>query len=455
MNLVQARKNNQACRLTTDVRLCDFPLSLGRRTTMAARVLETVLLLGLASVSAPAYAQGVFLRVCNAGTVDVDVFVSRAGRISSTHIGPADCAAVAESAGAMGPAYLGLAFIDSRGQWGAARRLDLLPDLGSGVLSRATRTATVPHGNAPVSLLMPLLLRPAVPACRDYQTSSAAAQLPLNATPAQRRAAAAEDTNRPPGQTVCDTVGYTLNVQAYAETREITFRQECDPCDKKADATLTPEERVAQQQREAAANRVIGTLSGLGPAGAVFGGIVQRQQQEEVEERRARESRLSPTQRMEWSALLPALRSQSRSQGLWDVIPRTIVIRGTVSSVDVSKDTFEPIEWVDVAFRESPITDGGPRRPYSEFNVCASGREIFQSVFGPDFLTSMIGKVIEVEGETQGAYCRGLMGSIRVTLAQQIRLVKPAGPPAASAPRSVPPRAKPTASGKKPTTFGK
>ena len=61
----------------------------------------------------------------------------------------------------------------------------------------------------------------------------------------------------------------------------------------------------------------------------------------------------------------------------------------------------------------------------------------------------MIGKTIEVEGETQGAYCRGLMGSIRVTLAAQIRLVKPAQPDAAPVPRSVAPRAKPPASGGK------
>ena len=103
---------------------------------MAARVRGVVLLLGLATVSLPVHAQDVDLRVCNAGTVDVDVFVSRAGKISSTHIGAADCATVAESAGAMGPAYVGLALVDSRGQWGAARRLDVLPDLGSGVLSQ-------------------------------------------------------------------------------------------------------------------------------------------------------------------------------------------------------------------------------------------------------------------------------------------------------------------------------
>jgi hypothetical protein len=78
--------------------------------------------------------------------------------------------------------------------------------------------------------------------------------------------------------------------------------------------------------------------------------------------------------------------------------------------------------------------------------VCASGREIFQSVFGPDFLTSMIGKTIEVEGETQGAYCRGLRGSIRITLAHQVRPVKSVQFEAGSVPKFVPPPTQPAAS---------
>ncbi len=126
---------------------------------------------------------------------------------------------------------------------------------------------------------------------------------------------------------------------------------------------------------------------------------------------------------------------------MWAVIPRNLVVRGTVSSVEVSKDTFEPdIEWVDVAFRESPVIDVGPnRRPYSAFNVCTSDRAILQQVFGPDFMTSMIGKTVEIEGETQGAVCRGLMSSIRVTLAHQMRPVKSTQFEAGSVPRFIPP----------------
>ena len=405
---------------------------------MAKLVFGAALLFAFVNVSVPVYAQSVYLHVCNAGKVDIDVFVSRAGNVSSSHVGSADCASVAESAGAMGAAYVGLALVDARGQWGAARRLDVLPVRGSGAWSRANQNVTVRHGNSNVSLSMQLLFRPNVPTCNTSQTSSQAASLPLNATAAQRNAAAAADLNRPAAQTTCETLGYTLNVEGYADTGEITFRQECDPCDKKAEAKLTPEERAARQRQEAAMNQAIGGLTGLGPAGAFFGSVMQRQNQEAADERKARESRLSPTQRMDWSDLLTALRKPGSK--VWEKIPRNIIIRGTVSSVEVSKDTFEPnIQWVDVAFRESPVTDVGPnRRPYSEFNVCTSSQDIFEDRFGADFSTSMIGKTVEIEGETQGAVCRGLRGSIRITLAHQVRPVQSARFEPGTVPKFVP-----------------
>src|SRR5438093_2833705 len=128
-----------------------------RRDKMAKLVFGAALLFAVCNAPIPMYAQSVYLRVCNAGKVDIDVFVSRAGNVSSSHVGSADCASVAESAGALGTAYVGLALVDSRGQWGAARRLDLLPALGEGVLSRATQNISVRHGNANVPLSTQLL----------------------------------------------------------------------------------------------------------------------------------------------------------------------------------------------------------------------------------------------------------------------------------------------------------
>jgi len=38
----------------------------------------------------------------------------------------------------------------------------------------------------------------------------------------------------------------------------------------------------------------------------------------------------------------------------------------------------------------------------------------------------MVGQVLEVEGEYQRNYCKGWKGSIRVTLARQVHLVRAA-----------------------------
>ena len=56
------------------------------------------LLSALVLAPLPLHAQSVTLDVCDTGTVDIDVFVSRAGSVSSSHIRPSTCAAVALNA---------------------------------------------------------------------------------------------------------------------------------------------------------------------------------------------------------------------------------------------------------------------------------------------------------------------------------------------------------------------
>src|ERR1019366_3085294 len=97
---------------------------------------------------------------------------------------------------------------------------------------------------------------PRVPICHTYQGGSAEMRLPLNATPADRAEARRID-NMGPKETTCDTLGYVLNVLAYPDSREITFKKFCDPCDKKSAARITPEERAAGQRRSDAANQAM------------------------------------------------------------------------------------------------------------------------------------------------------------------------------------------------------
>jgi hypothetical protein len=388
------------------------------------RRLVFALLCGLVLVPLPVHAQGsVTLTVCNTGTVDIDVFVSSPpGSAFSSHIRPAACAAVAESAGGTQPAYVGLAFTDSRGQWGAARRFDGVPYMGSSsVLSRATRNEMVQRGNASVSLPLQLLFRPRVPQCVRTGTT----------VPDQGRIYV--------GATYCEELVYTLTVEAYPDTREIR-------------------------------------LSGLPVGGAMSANPPYRFSEKTAvnwaEEEAARKAREAP-QPVNWSDLLSTLtRMAARerlSSGAPLRLPGDVIIRGTVSAVEIRQqppdssfyswrppapqpfDANATIPVVEINFCESPLAAG---RPYPEFNVCTERLDILTEQFGADFRTSMIGKVIEVRGiaNLPGTVCWGPLGEIQLFLARQVREVPSvqfaAGsrvwvpPPAAPPP---PPRPAPTA----------
>jgi hypothetical protein len=382
------------------------------------------------TVPAPLHAQqgSVALSVCNAGKVAVDVFVAKGSPVASRHIVPATCARVySENAGL--PAYVGFGLVDSHGQWGTARRLDLLPDFGIGVLTKADKNVSIRQGGQDVSTPMQLLFKPRNPICREG-VRSASANLPLNATANQRADAARLDANssrlgldRPS----CETLGYVLNVLAYPDTREITFNNFCEPCEKKAEASITPEERAAQQQRSNAVNQEITNLKATGPLAALVMGNVEKlgkQQAQEEEKEREEERRQQHPEtytRMNWNEMSLALAKVRGSGGRPPEMPQFLIIRGTVSRVDLSPPGASE-HWVNVYFRESPEqASTSYETVYGAFNICALDAGIFEDMFGPDFRSRMIGQVLEVEGEYQRNYCKGWKGSIRVTMARQVR----------------------------------
>lgn len=396
---------------------------------MARLAFGATLLFALVNISLLLHAQqgSVALSVCNAGKVAIDVLISGSGKVSSSHIGVADCALVAKSEGSMGPAYVGLAFVDARGQWGAARRQDLLPDFGLGVLTRADQSVLVPHGNTSVSLPMKLLFQPRVPQCTTYR--SATDSLPAFATRAQRDQAAMSDRIGGPTKTICEDLPYSLNVVAYPDSREITFNNFCDPCQKKTEARITPSERAAARQRSDAANQEIEKLKATGPLGAlVMGNVMKQANQQAQEEKREQEEERRQQhpesyQRMNWNEINLALANLRRSGGRPSEMPQFLIIRGTVSRVEVSPPGASE-HWVDVYFRESSEQASTVyATSYGAFNVCTSNAEIFEDMFGPDFRSRMPGQVLEVEGEYQRNYCKGWKGSIRVTLARQVHPV--------------------------------
>ena len=353
------------------------------------RRLVFALLFGLVPWSASAQSVGsVTLSVCNAGKVAVDVFLSRAGKVSSSHIGPADCATIAEGTGAMAPAYLGFAFVDSQGRWGAAKRFDLDNyRTGPDGMKQASQSALVSRGNTSVSLPMQWLFAPGVPGCISTGTT----------VPDRGRIIV--------GPTYCDQLRYNVTVEAFPESREMGFRGDCDPCDQKAFPQLTAEERaIKQSQREAARIRDA-QVSTASPN--LMGILNKNMTVVDVAEVGERLERLKPPQQVNWSELLTALRVNNSGR-VWDVIPRYIVIRGTVSNVVMREGPAGPnqIRQVNVFFRESPpVADARPQFAIPEFGVCTTNPEVFQDVFGKDFLTSMVGKTIEVQGESYGAAC--------------------------------------------------
>jgi hypothetical protein len=362
------------------------------------RSLVFPLLFGLVLVPAPVQAQSVTLTVCNIGKVDIDVFIA----MSSSHIRPANCAVVARTSGSMEPAYVGLAFTDAQGQLRTARRFDRVPSMGDknfpvatrlamssrretppGVLTLATGSETVRRGS--LSLPMQLLFQPSIPDCRAVPTGGGATL---------GRTTVIEVTQ------LCEDLGYTLKVEAYPDTREIRL------------ASLP----------------VSGEVSEDGPVRISEKTIVNW-----TDEDAARREREEP-EAVKWVDLLGALRmrdNQGSTPPLWDWIPRHMVIRGTVSRVDVTDGVTvsgTKIQIANVFFRESPPVD--ERRasripvPTPEFNMCTDRPDILQERFGADFRTSMLGKSIEVRAETGGAYCRGsLLSSMQIYLAHEVRPV--------------------------------
>jgi hypothetical protein len=373
------------------------------------RRLALALFLGLAP--SPVYAQSVTLDVCNIGTVDIDVFVSQAGSVSSSAIKPSTCAPVAKSVdGGMEPAHLGIAFADARGQWGAARRFADVPSMGVKplplatrlamsargeptpspveILSAASATATVRRGAASVALPMGLRFEPRLPECRNVATGDA-----LTTTTGRTQTTLVGRT------TVCEDLVYTLRVLPYADSREAS----------------------------------LGTLptGGFFSDGALGATIINpRVQVDWAEEAAERKTRESP-QPIVWTDLLAsfrrALNRDKLSSGEQFTMPGFITVRGTVSAVEIRQtpvlrgpDRNATIPVAEINFRESPPATGP--RPYPDFNVCTTRLDILQEVFGADYRTSMIGKVIEVHGRPRGD-CWAQIGEIEILLARQVRQV--------------------------------
>jgi hypothetical protein len=362
--------------------------------------------------AAHVHAQSVQIDACNAGDTAFDLILSQSGRIKITHIGPADCAQLAESRGAMAQAQFGFAFADEQGKWSTARRLDVLP--GWKGLARISQNTTVAHNNAQVPATLQLQLTPAVPVCHTEvtQAPSNVSQLPLGASPAQlARARSLDVGNSGDGSvnTYCDNIGYTLNIVAYADSHEISFATLCAACDKKAQAAMTPAEREAAQRRADVANGAIGMMAAAGPLGAIFGNLVGQARDENARQLRLDRYRFGAPQRIAWTDLPRYAREAYGDPGIEN---KYVAVQGTIERVNLP-DPGAETPLVDVYFKEGSD---------KSFNFCTTVPEVFRDAFGANYASSMIGKSVEVQGEVTRNTCQSGAG-IRVTLMHQIKLV--------------------------------
>jgi hypothetical protein len=213
---------------------------------------------------------------------------------------------------------------------------------------------------------------------------------------------------------VCDQLVYNLNVEAYPSTKEITYRQFCDSCEKKEEASLTPEQRAARERVSAAGAGIIRQMESLGgAAGAMVKNVMAGAAAVQAEEEQQRAAELAPAMRINLSDMTSYIYVAFRKDSRMKPVNRHIVVTGTVASLEVSSRP--PDRFYNVYFKEDPE---------HQFAFCASSAD---DVFGPDFATRMAGKKVEIEGQLN-KWCHGANGSIRVVLEHQMRVPGPGHP---------------------------
>ncbi|HVY64599.1 MAG TPA: hypothetical protein VHH11_07245, partial [Gammaproteobacteria bacterium] len=397
--------------------------------------------------AAPSFGQGTsFFSVCNAGKVAVDAYLATQGQVIGKHVGPADCEFLVKGTGGLAGGTLGFAFADAKGQWRGARRGDLLPfweaDLGGNNFSAVKRTQAVQHNGASVTIPMIAAFGPKTPVCTQPVINSARASLPLNATTTQRILAEQADRQAAANSApVCSAVGDQLTVIPYADSGEIGYDTQCDPCTEKRIASMTPEQKDAEERRATAIESQVVSLAAMPGIGGlmmrnVVQGVSQQQKEDEQNERDRAEVAKGPWT-LTWQQYPDFVTSAFDVRGAKPLIAnRHVVMRGTISRVELPNPGAQT-PWIHVYFKDSatvPKPDANlpgdyfindwlrAEKPEGVFAICELGADVFPEVFGVDWSTAMVGKTVELEGELNRGTCATAAG-IRIVLARQLRVV--------------------------------
>jgi len=193
-----------------------------------------------------------------------------------------------------------------------------------------------------------------------------------------------------------------INGAADPETREVVFKRVCKVCVIGA----PPADLAEQRQRE---QQTIQAMSQISPmAGGVMGGIIAGLKNAGGPPPSNQQSYTL----MSWGDLDRALNSVHSGAGRPPEVPELMMVRGTVSRVEVSTPSPQHTQ-VDVYFREMPAQQ--------KFTACSSSTDDFEQLFGPDFRTRMVGQVIQAQGVYVLTGCKGNKGSLRISVANGLR----------------------------------
>ena len=409
-------------------------------------------LFGTALCQIPAFADGTAVGVCNGGKAEFDAYIVAGGVTYTKHVKPIECVDLAQSDGQMPPATMGFAFTDAKGQYVGAKRFDVLPNWNSPldadfglpvVMKQGHTTFTVKRGTASVTIPGLLAFQAQPQVCR---TSAPTSHTPIYLGMSARQIADIQFTdslraNSAPQETTCSYPGYALTAIAYPDTHEVSLADECYACEAAEQAKLTPEQRAKDEETQKSIDeglrRLVATLSFGGANGMGMQAMMdQTLKDDEAAPARRREMAKGPYS-MDWEHLSTFVTSAFATDK--PLMPnRHIILRGTVSKVVPPKQGAEIPRYV-VYFKEgSTLTKPPQDLPGNyfivryvgredAFAICATDGAVLGDVFGANYATSMMGKMVEMEGELNSGTCSAAIG-IHVDLAHQLKVVTASTP---------------------------
>ena len=204
---------------------------------------------------------------------------------------------------------------------------------------------------------------------------------------------------------------------------------------------MTLEQRAEYDRLAAASENQLKTVANMMSLGGILGNSMNNMIDQKTNEMRLDEARRAEVAKgpyeMNWKNLSSFVTSAFATRGKPPLmLNRHIILRGTVARVAMQNPGYKTI---NVYFKEASTME----RPVEQlpgdyyileflgteraFDICTVDESIFREIFGPNFSTAMVGKIVEFEGELERGGCDGA-ATIEIALARQLKIVTQATP---------------------------